>query len=100
MPHSQTGFTGHETATSIRHDNGATVVRYHQTDVVTVAGNQITLDSGGWRTVTTKRRMNQAANEFSLPFAVYQRRGEWFVDYRGETLRFADGMTLQPAMGR
>lgn len=93
-------LTGNEVATSIRHDDGATIVRYHSTDVVTVRGNEITLDSGGWMTVTTKRRMNQAARTFGLPFSVYQRRGEWFVEYNGETKAYHDGMTLRPAITR
>lgn len=70
-------------------------VQYHQTVVVSRdAEGTITLDSGGWRTATTKTRMNQAANQFGLGFQVYAKRGEWFVSYRGEDIPFRDGMTL------
>lgn len=55
----------------------------------------VILNSGGWRTVTTKTRMNQAANQFGLGYGVYQRKGEWFVDTPdGQTLEFKDGMMI------
>jgi hypothetical protein len=47
--------------TIIRRDNGDLAVRLHDTDVVTYhADDSVTLDSGGWLTVTTKDRMNYA----------------------------------------
>ena len=56
-------------------------------------GKRVTLDSGGWRTVTTKRKMNQAANQFGLIYSVFQRKGQWFVALVGNTVvPFVDGM--------
>ena len=64
-------------------------VTYHTTDVVTVYPNgRIDLDHGGWRTVTTKLRMNQASNQFRLGFLVWQKDFEWFVDIDGQTIPF------------
>jgi len=82
-------------ATTIATDNdGITRVTYHQTAVVSWGNGNITLDSGGWMTPTTKKRMNQAADTFGLRFRVFQKAGGWFVDYRGETVPFADNMQL------
>jgi len=77
-------------------------VTYVRTRIVAWEGDIVTLNSGGWQTVTTKRKMNQAANQFALRFCVFQRKGEWFVDVRtsvgGETywkalaIPFKDGM--------
>lgn len=53
----------------------------------------ITLDTGGWSTVTTKLRMNQTSNHFGLGFHVYQKNHEWYVDYRGVTYPF-EGDTI------
>jgi hypothetical protein len=40
----------------------------------------VRLNHGGWKTATTKMRMNQFANEFcNGEFAVVQEKGEWFV---------------------
>jgi len=82
-------------ATKIRTEGKTTHVRYHSTDVVSFDDETITLRSGGWQTNTTKTRMNQASNQFSLGFSVYQKDYEWFVDFNGETLNFEDGMTLE-----
>ena len=71
-------------------------VYYHDTAVVTVTPSTITLDTGGWWTVTTKLRMNQAAAEYDLGYHVYQRAGVWYVRYRGETIMYRRRvMTLQ-----
>ncbi len=74
--------------------SGNIVVQYHATNVVEVENGIVRLNSGGWHTATTKKRMNQASQEFNLGFAVYQKQREWFVEFGGETLEYFDGMTL------
>ena len=70
-------------------------VVYVNTLIVDKVGNSITLDSGGYETVTTKRKMNQASRQFALGYSVYQRNFKWFVDLpTGETVPFVDGMTF------
>lgn len=81
-----------KTATKIRTEAGVTFVRYHATDVVAFTADRITLNSGGWRTATTKARMNQTAQEFGLPFSVFQNKGEWFVTIGVKIVEFKDGM--------
>ena len=75
--------------------NGAKHYVYHKTSVVVRnADGSIRLDSGGWKTATTKLAMNQASAQDNLGFRVSQRGGEWFVDWRGNELQFTDGMVL------
>lgn len=70
-------------------------VIYAGTLIVEKVGDTITLDSGGWETVTTKRKMNQAANQFALGYSVFQKDWKWFVTLpNGETVPFKDGMTF------
>ena len=79
-------------ATTIRRiDGGGIAVRYHATDVVTVRDGVVTLNSGGWRTATTKKRVNAY-----LPdgWSLYQHRHEWFLRGPVETLPFTDGVTV------
>ena len=71
-----------------------TAIKYHDTEVVVFSAGAILLDSGGYKTVTTKRRMNQASDQFDLGFQVYQQKKEWFVDFNGQCVRFSDGMVL------
>lgn len=77
-------------ATAVRTDEGGTLtVSYHDTNVVTVYPNgRIVLDTGGWFTVTTKTRMNQASNQFGLGFHVYQEDFQWFVAIDGQNIEW------------
>lgn len=54
-------------------------VTYISTTIVQWNADTVTLDSGGWHTVTTKRKMTQASHQFGLGFTVFQRNGDWFV---------------------
>lgn len=67
---------------------------YHSTEVVRATATIVTLDSGGYRTHTTKTRMNQAANQYGLGYQVFQKDFEWFVGYHGAVHPFQDGMTF------
>lgn len=72
-------------------------IRLHNTDVVTLhPDGSFTLNSGGWRTVTTKERINVYA-----PGRVASDRGAWYyypAPGRDWSLRypFADGMRVLP----
>ena len=81
-------------ATAVLTEGGFTRVVYHNTEVVKFNQDKIILDADRYYTATTKRRMNQASNQFNLGFQVYQSGGEWYVDYNGDTLEFSNGMEL------
>ena len=73
-----------------RIDGDTIAVRLHATDVLTLhRDGRAVLSSGGWRTVTTKERLNRYA-----PCRVYQQRGEWFVQHGGATVPFHDGLQI------
>lgn len=79
------------------------VVTYVATPIVTFNAESVTLRSGGYQTVTTKQKMNQAANQFGLGYSVYQHKGEWFVSVWSDVgrnaydLPFVDGMSFKRA---
>lgn len=81
---------------------GFTVVTYHQTAVVSFNRDTIILRTGGWDTVTTRRKMNQAANQFCLGYGVYRENGETLVklpgmtwdDCKAKPVPLVDGMTF------
>lgn len=56
-----------------RRDDGAIALKLHATDVVTYYPDRFVLDTGGWRTVTTKDRMKHAG------VRVYSDKGTWYV---------------------
>lgn len=73
-----------------------TVVTYHNTDVIQWGNKTIMLNSGGWRTATTKLRMNQASRQYGLGIHVFQSKGKWYVNHNdsGITLDFVDDMVI------
>ena len=74
-----------------RTPDGDRVVRLHRTDIVTFKSNgDIVLSSGGWRTVTTKDRINRFA-----PVRVHAERGVWYVSNGDAAIPFVDGLTLR-----
>ncbi len=74
-----------------RRPGGEIAVRLHRTDIVTYRPDgSVILDSGGWRTVTTKARINQY---MPAECSLYQRDWEWYLERDGsDPIVFEDGM--------
>ena len=66
-------------ATTIAAEEGCTRITYHSTVIVEYDAETIILRTGGWDSVTTRRKMNQAANQFGLDYGVYRDKGESYV---------------------
>jgi hypothetical protein len=79
----------------INNDEGGLVI-YQKTKIVEWDNNgNVTLNSDDWMTVTTKRKMNQASNQFCLRFGVVQRNFCWYVTLDGcEEIPYYDNMTF------
>lgn len=69
--------------TTIAVREGTTIITYIATPIVAFDRDKIVLNTGGYKSVTTKRKMNQAAHQFNLPYGVYQKKGKWFVTTGG-----------------
>jgi hypothetical protein len=73
---------GNNTYATIQPD-GSVTIRLHSTDVVTIyPDDAVKVNSGGWRTSTTKDRINKYS-----PVGVYQRNHQWYFD---DGTRFED----------
>lgn len=73
-----------------RRSDNKIAIRLHNTDILTFSPNgDITLDSGGWKTVTTKARMNDY-----LPCRIWSERGVWYVHLNGTKVPYADSMVI------
>ena len=56
----------------------------------------VKLDSGGYRTQTTKLRINQTSREYNLGFKVYQKQKNWYVELStGQVYDFYDDMEIK-----
>lgn len=77
--------------------DGSKVIRLHLTDIITFnLDGSVTLNSGGWQTVTTKDRMNKFA-----PCRVFQEKSVWYVSLDGgwdrkNRIPYKDGITIHP----
>jgi hypothetical protein len=77
-----------------------TRVQMYQTIIVEYWVNHIgpsptiVLNSGGYRTASTKTAINQALSQLVLPWNVIQRKGQWLVTNGVKTFDFIDGIQL------
>jgi hypothetical protein len=68
--------------------DGTRKIRLHQTDIITFTPKEtVILNSGTWRTPTTKDRMNKFAPEIRI----YQEKGQWYANGH----LFYDGITFK-----
>ena len=56
--------------------------------------HSVKLSSCGWDTPTTKSRLNAILQEVKTGFSVFQKNFDWFLNSRGQTVDFFDGMIL------
>ena len=84
----------HKTSVFTDNNDNYTKVVYHQTVVVAFNYQEIILNTGGWRTVTTKARMNQTSNQFNLRYRVFQKDFDWFVEYKDTVIPFDESQLV------
>lgn len=75
-------------------DAGFTCIVYHEVQVVKFNDTEIVLDTGGWGTATTVKRMNQVAETFKLGYRVFRNKLTVFVEFNGETVEFKGPVKL------
>jgi len=72
-------------------DGFSIIAQLYDTKIFKQKGNEITLNSGGFRTTHTKNCINDL-----LPsnFRLYQKKGNWYLETPETTLDFSDNMTF------
>ncbi len=72
--------------------DGSRAIRLHKTDIVTFIDGVIILDTNGWKTVTTKARMNHYIPAGSH---VYRSKKIWYVTTTNDgDILYYDGIKL------
>lgn len=75
--------------------NGSIAIRLHDTDIVVFHLNDLTtFDTGGWLSMLTKSRINDALPE---GIVLSSDRGRWYFYATGTSIPFTDGITLNMA---
>ncbi len=79
--------------TRLRFDGNDWTLTLHQTDIAKRIGGIIVLKTDGYRTTTTKSRLNAILSHFGKG-GISQEKGVWYWYYsgRGERVAFVDGM--------
>jgi hypothetical protein len=67
------------------------VIRYHHTDILTFSADSLRLDSGGWKTITTKDRINKF---LPVGYSLVSDRGLWILTTLAGSYPFQDGMII------
>lgn len=79
--------------TTIRYDGEDIVIRLHKTDIICYhPDDSVTLNSGGYRTTTTKGRINAF---LSPKLHIYAEQGAWWIDTSYQNpVEFRDGIRI------
>jgi len=85
--------------TRVEYEEGNCISRVylHGNKIAEIGEGFIHLDHCGWKTATTKSRLNAILREHGTDDGIYQKNFKWFV-YNGKTKEseeFASGMTLR-----
>lgn len=82
--------------TTVSSIQGLLTCIYVSTAIVQTGKGKLILDSGGWQGATTKKKMNQFSNQYlGGVYSVYQKKFDWYVEYKGYTFAFSDKMDLE-----
>lgn len=76
-------------------ESGITRVVYHSTPVVSWGKDWVELNTGGYRSATTKTRMNQASNQYGLGYRVWQKHWTWYVDKPDNSTEVFDSKSIR-----
>jgi len=93
------GYTGNRHLTkrdAIAAENGNVYCYLWGTPIADVTADKITLRSGGYRTPTTKSRLNALLRLTGRNLSIYQKNFVWYVYDAAlcETIEFRDGITF------
>ena len=81
--------------TEVINIEGVSFVYLYSNLIAMIADTRIELFDGGWRTATTKSRLNAILWEHGCPGeSIFQKNYQWFVNYNGYIIPFFSGMRL------
>lgn len=75
-------------------ERDASYVMLHGNHIATINDTSIELYTCGYKTKTTKSRLNAILKEHGNDARIYQSNFEWVVNDNGNTIPFTEGMIL------
>ena len=82
--------------TEVSNNDGVSTVYLHGNKIAEIGDAFVRVFDGGWRTNTTKSRLNAIINEFCCAYTdgVYQHKFEWFITDNKCIHKFVNGYTF------
>lgn len=80
--------------THVANKDGVSFVFLHGNCIAQIGDTWLRLFDGGWRTNTTKSRLNAILSEHGTGERVFQKNWQWFVSTSAGDVEFEDGMKL------
>ena len=82
--------------TQVVTNDGLSTVYLHGNKIALVDDTSLTVFDGGWRSNTTKSRLNALINEFcnGVTDGVFQKNYQWFIMDNKEVKEFENGYTF------
>ncbi len=66
-------------------------IYHHGRRIVHIGSHFIILQNHGYFSKSTKKRMNEAAMDFLLPYHIWQQDFEWYVEWYDNITKFPPG---------
>ena len=76
-------------------ERDANYVMLHGNHIATIGDTWLQLFNCGYKTMTTKSRLNAILSEHGNSERIYQKKGEWFVSTKYGDIVFDEGMILR-----
>lgn len=80
--------------TTVTFEDGVSTVTLHGNKIAEVGETWLKLYDGGWRTATTKARLNAILSAHGNGERVFQKDYQWFIKLNGEVVPFESGLLL------
>ena len=81
--------------TQVLHNDGVAEVYLHGNKIAEIYETSLRLFDGGWRTNTTKSRLNAILKENGAgDESIYQKNHQWYIAHDGIVEEFESGMIL------
>lgn len=84
----------YKTTISYSENKDFMTITYHATPIVRVNDKEIILNFGGYDTVTTRRKMNQASQQFGLGYSVFREKGKTYIAYKHHKTEYNGSMII------
>lgn len=79
---------------TVYHEDGYTCYKYYNTIICKVNDDECILNSGNWRTNSTKKFINRILNYHNFNVQIFQKNFNWYTKYSNRVCDFIDNIII------